>query len=194
MSRQPVVVASTELAVRGLRSIDHIHASSRADIKEAVRLLYSCQLAAALGRPHNPQAELRIALTVTHPNAAAECDWLAPSSGKQRRGRHGHGRQLQQQQQQQPELPAATEAVAQRLGAMPEAAFLASCPASAAQLAPPLSPATVLLQARRRPLHVGGRYLKLRRGIPQSPWFIDGQRKGEGSVQVSPAGQHSTEQ
>ena len=28
------------------------------------------------------------------------------------------------------------------------------------------------------------RYLKLRRGIPQSPWFIDGERKGEGSVQV----------
>lgn len=76
-----------------------------------------------------------------------------------------------------------TEAVVQRLAAMPEAAFLTACPASTAQLAPPILPAAVQLQACRRTLHIGGRYLKLRRGIPQSPWHIDGERKGEGSVQ-----------
>jgi hypothetical protein len=47
-------------------------------------------------------------------------------------------------------------------------------------------PAAVLLGVYRGPVHVGGRYLKLKRGIPQSPWF-EGPRKlrvGESSVQV----------
>eukprot|EP00043_Microstomoeca_roanoka_P007423 m.71513 g.71513 ORF g.71513 m.71513 type:complete len:494 (-) comp13822_c0_seq1:134-1615(-) len=32
-------------------------------------------------------------------------------------------------------------------------------------------------------LFVGGRYNKLARGIPQTPWFVDGERKAETSVQ-----------
>lgn len=31
-----------------------------------------------------------------------------------------------------------------------------------------------------------GRYLKLSRRLPQSPWLIDGERKGEGSVEDHP--------
>lgn len=159
-------------------------------MKEAVRLCYTAALEAALGKPHDAEADLRIALTISHPEAAAECSWLAPSSGGggwQRRGRGRRDGRAQQQQEQQPELPALTPAVVQRLAALSQADFAASCPAAAAQLACPAA-ATVRLQARRKPVHVGGRYLKLRRGIPQSPWFIDGQRKGEGSVQVRSAG------
>ncbi|KAL4856344.1 putative tRNA pseudouridine synthase Pus10 [Chlorella vulgaris] len=158
-------------------------------VKEAVELKYSSQLAAALGKLHNADAEVCITVTMTQPDAGAECGWLAASAGnsKQRRGHWQAARkqaqQQAQQQQQQPDVPAVTEAVVQRLAAMPEAAFLAACPASTAQLAPPTLPAAVQLQACRRTLHIGGRYLKLRRGIPQSPWHIDGERKGEGSVQ-----------
>jgi tRNA pseudouridine synthase 10 len=126
---------------------------------------------------------LRIALNVTHVDAAAECGWLATGGGKQRRGRHGRHAAQQQQQWRQAETLALTDAVVQRLAALDAAAFSASCPAAAARLSPPATPAVLQLQARRRPLHVGGRYLKLRRGIPQSPWLIDGARKGEGSVQ-----------
>ena len=36
-----------------------------------------------------------------------------------------------------------------------------------------------------RPVYLGGRYLKWRRGVPQSPWFADGGVVGEGSVQTS---------
>lgn len=171
------------------------------DAKEAVRLCFAPALEAALGKPHDGQSDMRIALSISHPAAAAECGWLAPAGGGGRRERRGgwgrHGKQQRQQgrgqagQQQQPgeaELPALTDAVVQRLAAMPQADFAAGCPAAAAQLAPPAAPATVQLQARRLPLHIGGRYLKLRRGIPQSPWFIDGARKGEGSVQVRGVG------
>ena len=151
-----------------------------------MRLCYAAALSAALGKPYNAHSDLRIALTASHPDAAAECSWLAPSGGGGGgRHRRGRGRQAkQQQQEQQQELPALTEAVVQRLAAMPQAGFAASCPPDAAQLAPPPAAATVQLAARRAPVHIGGQYLKLRRGIPQSPWVIDGARKGEGSVQV----------
>ena len=36
-----------------------------------------------------------------------------------------------------------------------------------------------------QPVYVGGRYLKWARGVPQSPWFADGAKVGEGSVQTS---------
>jgi hypothetical protein len=48
-------------------------------------------------------------------------------------------------------------------------------------------PVAVLVGVYRMPVYVGGRYLKLKRGIPQSPWF-EGPKKlriGESSVQVS---------
>lgn len=139
---------------------------------------------------------MRIALSISHPGSADECSWLAASGGgggRQRRGWGRHGKQQrqqgkqqagQQQQQGEAELPALTDAVVQRLAGMPQAEFAAGCPPAAAQLAQPAAAAAVQLQARRLPVHIGGCYLKLRRGIPQAPWFIDGARKGEGSVQV----------
>ncbi|KAL4440487.1 hypothetical protein ABPG75_003488 [Micractinium tetrahymenae] len=158
------------------------------DMREAVWLHYSAALAAALGKPVDANAALRITLTASHPDAAAECGWLAPatgaSGGRHRRGGRGGRQQQRQQAAPQDDTPAVlTDAVVSRLHAMSQAEFDAACPPSTAQLLPSAAAAGVQLQARRRPVHVGGRYLKLRRGIPQSPWVIDGQRKGEGSVQ-----------
>ena len=161
-----------------------------ADVKEAVRLCYSEALAAALGKQYDAGADLRISIAASHPDAAAESSWLAPAVGaggnRQRRGGRGGWQQQRQQSAAPPDgaPPALTDGVVARLASMPAAAFAAACPPSAAQLSPPAAPAGTQLPARRLPLHVGGRSLKLRRGIPQSPWVIDGQRKGEGSVQV----------
>ncbi len=165
-----------------------------ADVKEAARLCFASALEAGVGKPHDPKSDMRIALSISHPDAAGESSWLATtnsSAGRQRRGWGRHGKQQrqqpkqqQQQQQGEQELPALTDAVVQRLAGMLQAEFAAGCPQAAAQLAVPAAPATVQLQGRRQPVHIGGRYLKLRRGIPQSPWFIDGARKGEGSVTV----------
>ena len=134
-----------------------------ADLREAARVLYCAALAAALGRPHDPAADLTITLSLSHPDAAAECTWLAANSGgsggKQRRGRHNWQQKQQQQQQQSeaPELPVYSTALLQRLAAMPQADFAARCPADAARLTAPAVAATVQLQALRKALHVGGR-------------------------------------
>ena len=134
-----------------------------ADLREAARLVYCAALTAALGRPHDPAADVCITLKLSHPDAAAECMWLSPNSGsgggggKQRWGRHNWQQQQQQQQQQAPELPVYSTALLQRLAAMPQADFAARCPADAARLTAPAVGAAVQLQALRKTLHVGGR-------------------------------------
>lgn len=44
-------------------------------------------------------------------------------------------------------------------------------------------PASVHFELKRDSLYVRGRYLKLSREVPQSPWIVDGQRKGKSSVE-----------
>eukprot|EP00434_Breviolum_minutum_P023807 symbB.v1.2.021000.t1/scaffold1794.1/size101098/7 len=49
------------------------------------------------------------------------------------------------------------------------------------------------LQIRREGFFIRGRYLKLSRRLPQSPWVIEGERKGDGSVEediATPVAQH----
>ncbi|PSC72039.1 tRNA pseudouridine synthase Pus10 [Micractinium conductrix] len=157
------------------------------DVKEAAKLCYTAALAAKLGRTHDVAAALHISLSASHPQAAAECGWLAGANGGGGGKRQRRGRQQQRWQQGAPageaDVPALTDAAVQQLAGMSQAEFAAACPQGAAALAPPPSPAALQLAPWRKPVHVGGRYLKLRRGIPQSPWIIDGGRKGEGSVQ-----------
>ena len=56
------------------------------------------------------------------------------------------------------------------------------------------APAALMMSVFRQPVFVGGRYLKLKRGVPQSPWFEDGDTKrvGESSVQVCSSMPHAT--
>lgn len=75
-----------------------------------------------------------------------------------------------------------------QLAAMTPAAFSLACPAAAAALWPPSLPATLGLRASRAPFYLGGRYTKLGRDIPQSPWFIDGERRGSTSLEERLAG------
>ncbi|CBK25351.2 uncharacterized protein [Blastocystis hominis] len=53
-------------------------------------------------------------------------------------------------------------------------------------ICPPRSPSyepTAALSFYRKPIYVTGNYLKLQRGLSQTPWIVDGERKTEGSVE-----------
>ena len=41
----------------------------------------------------------------------------------------------------------------------------------------------VFIDIRRKPVLIAGRYMKHARGVSQSPWFVDGERRGGTSVQ-----------
>jgi tRNA pseudouridine synthase 10 len=45
------------------------------------------------------------------------------------------------------------------------------------------TPCSARVEARRAPLYLMGRYIKRARGVSQSPWFIEGVRRAETSVQ-----------
>ena len=78
---------------------------------------------------------------------------------------------------------AARFAVLKRLQALPLAELGA---AVALPLGPgwaARAPCTFAAKAWRRPLFVSGRYIKTDRGLSQSPWFVDGERVGDFSVE-----------
>jgi len=50
------------------------------------------------------------------------------------------------------------------------------------------APAAVAASVGRESFYFRGRYVKLSRNMPQSPWILDGERKGEGSVEESICG------
>ena len=58
---------------------------------------------------------------------------------------------------------------------------------SISRLCPPPVPPTaclVTVSVERANITLTGRYRKLSRQLPQSPWVLDGKRKANGSVQV----------
>lgn len=47
----------------------------------------------------------------------------------------------------------------------------------------PFDECAVFVNVVRRPLYLSGKYLKHVRGVPQSPWVVDGVRRSEHSVE-----------
>jgi len=88
----------------------------------------------------------------------------------------------QQTLHRQPSFATASAMLLTRLSSMSSASFLQQCPSTAAHLSPPHTPVQLSLFMSRKPVYIGGRYYKVIRNIPQSPWFLGGKRKGESSV------------
>ncbi|KAL6778806.1 hypothetical protein ACKKBF_B04560 [Auxenochlorella protothecoides x Auxenochlorella symbiontica] len=157
------------------------------DLKEALRLRFTPPLEAVLGTSCAPGAGLRLTLALSAPGVAGEGAWLAQGIQQQvdqsRRRRHTGKRRHGKQDIVPADAMVASARLVDQLAALTPAAFLSACPASAASLAPPPAPATLGLRACRAPFHLGGRYTKLGRDIPQSPWFIDGERRGGVSLE-----------
>jgi tRNA pseudouridine synthase 10 len=161
-------------------------AAAVAEVKEALKLVHASALARLTGAALDQGAALRLTLSCAVEEAvAAEAQWLASPGhgmpGKKPRswGRQRHGKVVVEP----PNEPLlASAALSNTLAALSREAFLQACPAAAAQLHPPPAPAVLALRASRAPIYVAGLYRKLRRDVPQSPWFVDGARRGRSSV------------
>jgi tRNA pseudouridine synthase 10 len=151
-------------------------------VKDALKLTLTRRLEGALGRTVGadaaPTVTLALAVHYVHPPSAAEADVL-PGARKQGRGRHLNGKR----RRAPPPVPIgkqASAAVAAAATALPHAALAA---AVGVPPAPHATGAHVLTRARRLPLYVGGCYLKTERDVSQSPFFLEGARRGRTSVQ-----------
>ncbi|KAL3144069.1 hypothetical protein ABBQ32_003865 [Trebouxia sp. C0010 RCD-2024] len=147
------------------------------DLKEALRWMVAGPLSQQLGVQCDREGDLRIMLAYLHPTSSSETDFLFINGGG------GKGRGYKRKRGQPKILYAgrsASDTVVQQANRLSHSCFLQHCKS------PPGLPGGGVQMAYRvwrRPLYVAGRYLKLLRGVAQSPWIIDGQRKGESSVE-----------
>ncbi|GBG67154.1 hypothetical protein CBR_g81579 [Chara braunii] len=177
-------------------------------VKDAVKWTLSSHLEKALGCRYDTDPEGKICLTYSHRDSFQEVENFLEACGGVGK-RRKHAREYERYDRQKVGGTSVKEGGSEMLdegdgedGRMHERErdFEEECLASVHRgiestnmqtfmricQCPPKSLAgtcALSVTCQRFPVYIGGRYLKLRRGIPQSPWSVDGERVGEPSVQ-----------
>ncbi|XP_024534694.1 putative tRNA pseudouridine synthase Pus10 isoform X1 [Selaginella moellendorffii] len=138
-------------------------------LKEAVKWTFGPQIEAALGKVMDKNSNFHISLVFKHANSSSEIQFLSDLSGgdsKRKRGPVEAGESI--------------AAVQRSLASISSDAFARHYPCP-----PPQSdtPCELVSSCRKDAIFVVGRYLKYSRSISQSPWTIQEDRIGDGSVQ-----------
>lgn len=143
------------------------------DLKDVVRWLVAAELRKGLGGVElTPQSDMTIHVTFTHPDTEAECSklpYIDPLADVRVRKRKFH----------KPPVTSAT-IVARGLAARGALEVPDGVPC------PPAAPGACCsswFELKRDPILLTGNYLKYQRGLSQSPWYIDGERRGATSVE-----------
>jgi len=153
--------------------------ASIVDAKEAVRYILTPALASTLGmQTEGTRSPLQIHVGLHHwPTSAEHHDLvsalLPPGQGQPKRQKRAPAGQAQEID--------SIKTMTRALGAYTADEYL-----RLSRLCPPPATSTwpkITLQLERAAITLTGRYRKLSRTLPQSPWVLDGARKCEGSVQ-----------
>lgn len=155
------------------------------DVREAVRTLYTNEIKQVIGIEPDQASTMRITVGCTlAPEITSEAAWLAAPPAKLGRKQRFLNKQKGENAKHAPQRAVlASPAIISKLAGMPRPEFLEKCPPAAAALSKPQAVPVLVLTPHRKPVYIGGRYLKLSRGLPQSPWIMDGVRRGESSVE-----------
>ena len=158
------------------------HTAAVVDIKDAAKMALTPALASALSRRAGTDADADVTLSVCihfiHPQTAREAASL-PGASKLGRGRHLHGKR----RRPPPNIDIGKMASSTAVAAATALSVDRLQAATGVPPPPPAASAHVLVRVRRLPVYIGGYYLKHERDVSQSPFFIDGERKGRTSVQ-----------
>jgi tRNA pseudouridine synthase 10 len=184
------------------------------DVRETLRHQYACQLGDLLGKGPEQESTMRLSFGCRLSSEIEnEAQWLAPPPPKigrkqriinKRRGQDGSRNTFAAP------LPLlSSPTMVSKLALMSKEQFFEKCSPSAVALSqpPPINSinyssnndittdnnattlpsniaSIVTISPYRQSQYIGGRYIKLQRGLPQSPWFeFNGDRKGGTSVQ-----------
>lgn len=131
-------------------------------------------LAARLGAARDDAAPFQVSLTVEHADSAAEAEAVVYP----RAGGEPHGGKRQKLH----------DPVASSVRSVLKALFEPDCRGrlERAKLCPPPAPSracAVSLAASHAPICIAGRYNKYSREMPQTPWWLDNEKRGISSVQ-----------
>ena len=161
-------------------TIETVKEAARAMFVKEIKSIFASASAnngSTKGIQIDPLAPMRLSIQFQlPPDFDQETQWLAPHPLKRSRKQR-----LMKQKREDIDARVAvwsSSCTVQKLESMSIEDFNAKCPASALDLLSTSTTTTtavqssvvVLLTPTRRPVFVGGRYRKLQRGIPQSPW------------------------
>lgn len=200
----PAAFAVREQAAKWLLSNDaHQHAPS-SQIKDSLRSVLISHVERISGAVFKPCASFKVQVKCEyHKNIESEAEWLQDGvrKGKKRRRRSHQKDSIHKQQETGEEDERygcddekmmfseysllSSAATVLRLDEMSREEFFRRCPILVSSLSTPCisNKFTLVLKGQRSPQYIGGRYLKVQRGVPQSPWIVGGIRKGKSSVQ-----------
>mmetsp|Transcript_129137 Transcript_129137/g.251450 ORF Transcript_129137/g.251450 Transcript_129137/m.251450 type:complete len:558 (+) Transcript_129137:29-1702(+) len=181
-----------QLLLARLRCMGQPQEDACADTKDILRWLLSdilTSLGMSMGSvAEYPQEAGVICVNISGEYKGSAVEELACLESQQPRGGGRKRRKLeakQQQQQQQQQQSVSAAMVLSSLANRDAAACLEIVGGNSLneRLGRIQGQAMLVVDIGREGLYLSGRYVKLSRRIPQSPWIIDGERKGESSVE-----------
>jgi tRNA pseudouridine synthase 10 len=200
----PAAFAVREQAAKWLLRDDaHQHAPA-SQIKDSLRSVLISHVERISGAVFKPCASFKVQVKCEYDkNIESEAEWLQDGvkKGKKRRKRTHRNDGVHKRPETGEEDERfgcddekmmfrdysllSSAATVLRLDEMSREEFFRRCPIPVSSLSPPCisNEVTLVMKGQRSPQYIGGRYLKLQRGLPQSPWIMGGIRKGKSSVQ-----------
>ena len=134
-------------------------------------------------------SSLKIAVAFTHPDNVAECGCLPAPADAKAVARKRKRRDVAPSTLSLATLRKALASVVadSRYAKTPPAEACVARLVDWGMAVPPANPASAAacgctVHVQRGPLFVSGNYRKLARGLSQTPWFVEGQRRGDSSV------------
>jgi tRNA pseudouridine synthase 10 len=200
----PAAFAVREQAAKWLLSDDVYQHAPSSQIKDSLRSVLISHVERISGAVFKPCASFKIQVKCEYDkNIESEAEWLQDGVKKAKKRRKRAHRNCDVYKR--PETGKEDEilgcddvnmmfkdysllssaATVFRLSEMSREEFFRRCPVPVSSLSTPCisNEATLVMKGQRSPQYIGGRYLKVQRGLPQSPWIVDGIRKGKSSVQ-----------
>ena len=164
--------------------------SGTISLKDVVRARLLAAIAPRLSPADaSPEATLRLHVRIAHVDSDRECAALVQATGggggsgggSANRNKYNRKRRRVEKRNPSQTQQHSTRDLLQRMAKLERSDAALAC----ASAAPPLSATrcSVTVRVSRNSVWVAGRYRKLRRGISQTPFYVDGVRRGSTSVE-----------
>ena len=143
-------------------------------VKEELRNRLKVKLEKSLSLPYEVESPFQIVVKLEHSRSMEECQHLVNMYPDCFKRRNRRGRSNKPHEEDVTIVPVRRALESATVQEFSKRGYL---------LTPVEQQCSYKIELLHKPLYIGGRYNKYSRFLPQTPWIIDGVRKGESSVQ-----------